>query len=810
MTVENISIAVKTTGADTAARHINSLVASLEKLEKATTSMTGVANLAELGKAFSTLASNRVSVSSFNSIAKGVERLGEALKSLSVEDAHILDKVTASMARLQGVDLKGFGSAVSAAHRVGEASQQAQMAVSEDVQSIIENASQVDILTHKLDGLKDALQEAFNTGNIEKAYALRGQILQVEDAIKRATEAAKKSSSAFGSFFASLKRIAMYRALRTIIKAITQAIKEGLENVYEWSKAGGDMGEIAGALDRITSAGAQLKNQLGAAFGELLVALEPIIIALINLLTQLAQALTWVIALLSGKGYYPVAKQITKDWKEATGAANAYKNTILGFDEINRLNDEGGGGGGSPSGIGFEYDDLGIGLGDWWPKTFEWISKFKDDIDGGIGKIKDFVAELATIPELIPVEIEVKVPDFAFDPLLALEPLLIPVEIAILGDPLPLLQALRLALVELAAESPVLVAIKSFVESPIPVLQAIAAEAGVWLTELQNEFVTAYQGITETVQAWETAYASASATVQAETISIYNDVNSFVERTKERLSGWALSVTTAIVLAFSTVAGAVSGALENARTNINIFVNQTLPEWWQWALSVDASIRSAFEGVAESAYQGLLNAGTNIVSFLSSSASSVWSWATGTLKSFASWASGVAQNIASALSSAWKSVKSFFESTGQAVNGFFEEHPIAKTLIFGVEQPTTTFPNIPLIPGWIGGGALVPAFALGGSIPNSDGTLFVAGEAGPEIVANMGSRTGVMNVEQMEAAVANGNIGVINAVYQMANMIVKAVNEIDPDITLDGESLADKMYNYNQNAAKRRGVTMVT
>ena len=106
-------------------------------------------------------------------------------------------------------------------------------------------------------------------------------------------------------------------------------------------------------------------------------------------------------------------------------------------------------------------------------------------------------------------------------------------------------------------------------------------------------------------------------------------------------------------------------------------------------------------------------------------------------------------------------------------------------------------------------GAEIGAWASGG-MPET-GSLFVAGEAGAELVTNMGNgRTGVTNVEQMEAAVANGNTNVVNAVYAMANMIVKAVNEIDPDITLDGESLADKMYHYNKQAANRHGAAMVT
>lgn len=49
----------------------------------------------------------------------------------------------------------------------------------------------------------------------------------------------------------------------------------------------------------------------------------------------------------------------------------------------------------------------------------------------------------------------------------------------------------------------------------------------------------------------------------------------------------------------------------------------------------------------------------------------------------------------------------------------------------------------------------VPRFDIGGSIPNN-GSLFIANESGPEVMANMGSSTGIMNTDQMEAAITNG------------------------------------------------------
>lgn len=89
-------------------------------------------------------------------------------------------------------------------------------------------------------------------------------------------------------------------------------------------------------------------------------------------------------------------------------------------------------------------------------------------------------------------------------------------------------------------------------------------------------------------------------------------------------------------------------------------------------------------------------------------------------------------------------------------------------------------------------------FAEGGSVMNN-GSLILAGEAGPEVVANMGNRTGVMNVDQMEAAVANGNIPVVNAIYA----VLSAVNSIDPNVYLDSQKIGESVTRYQNNQARR-------
>lgn len=178
--------------------------------------------------------------------------------------------------------------------------------------------------------------------------------------IKSVGNAAKSATGAVGKLFASIKRIAFYRLLRTIIKEITQAFQEGLKNVYAFSKAMNT--GMAQALDRIASASGQMKNQMGAAFGELLYTIEPIITAIISLVTSLMRALSALFAALGGRLTYTVADKTAKSWDKAAGSAKEYKNTILGFDEINRLNDETGGGGGGDTSI----DGLAeVELPDW-------------------------------------------------------------------------------------------------------------------------------------------------------------------------------------------------------------------------------------------------------------------------------------------------------------------------------------------------------------------------------------------------------------------------------------------------------------
>lgn len=184
-----------------------------------------------------------------------------------------------------------------------------------------------------------------------KASGAASVISKVTSAIRGLSNAVSKTTSPMKNFLGSLKRIAFYRFIRSIIKSITQAFTEGLQAAYAFS-AGieGEGNRFAQALDNMKSAGNQMKGQLGSAFIALLAAIEPILVRILDLLTSVADAVSQFFAAFTGTTYLRSNRTMAQyaDTMERGGAAaKEWKNQLLGFDEINRLNEPRGGGGGS-------------------------------------------------------------------------------------------------------------------------------------------------------------------------------------------------------------------------------------------------------------------------------------------------------------------------------------------------------------------------------------------------------------------------------------------------------------------------------
>ncbi len=311
MTVENLEIKVKT-DVGKSASSIKSIADALEKLEAKASAITGLTNLANVMRSIS---SSNLKASSFNGMAKGVENLSAAMKTLTEDDLSRLTVLSNTLRGLSGIKINGLG----------------------------------------------------NLSNLSRTAK----------AIDRVADSSKKAKGPVDKFMSSIQRIAFYRLLRTILKEITQAFTEGLKNAYLFSAG---LTNIAGhrfaqAMDDMNSAATRMKAQLGSAFISLLTALEPIITSLINLITRAADAVSQLFAAFTGKTYLraaAVTDTLVDDFQSGSKAAKEWKNQLLGFDVINRLEDKNKGV--SPSEM-FGGTDAPINQG-----IYEFAQKLKFDI----------------------------------------------------------------------------------------------------------------------------------------------------------------------------------------------------------------------------------------------------------------------------------------------------------------------------------------------------------------------------------------------------------------------------------------------
>lgn len=253
--------------------------------------------------------------------------------------------------------------------------------------------------------------------------------------LKDLGKASGNANKGLGSLLHTIQRLAKMMVLRQAIRAVMKGLKEGLENAYQFNSIMG--GEMSAALDRLKSASVQATGAIGSAFGELLATLSPILISILNLITRVANAIAQLFAVLGGRSTYTKAVGSSEKWAKATEkgakAAKEWKNQLMGFDEINRLEEQSdsssGSGGDAPYDGAFELapavnawaEELRRITLDWWndldlkPLTESWnrlkkaVGDFVDLVDKGLyWTYKEVLLPFATwtIEDFAPVAVD--------------------------------------------------------------------------------------------------------------------------------------------------------------------------------------------------------------------------------------------------------------------------------------------------------------------------------------------------------------------------------------------------------------------
>jgi len=679
-------------------------------------------------------------------------------------------------------------------------------------------ARQVRSLSSALAGVRNAGKSVANGGT--------------QNSVSRIGSAAKEATKHTGNLLSSIKRIAMYRLLRTALKEVGKAFDDGLKNAYQFSK--GIDGTLAEAMDSLATKSLTMKNQLGAAFGNLLTAITPILLQIINLVRMAAQALSALFSALGG-GQYLIATDVAQSWDKATGAAKKYKNTILGFDEINRLDEPSGGGGGSAVDASkmFEVGELPT-WAQFIKDHLEEIKKLAEAI--GLAflawKVGSLLADLAgvslSLSQLLGLATAVAGAFLLVDGAISAfkdGTTWKNVNEMLIGTAL-LAGGLALAFGTVGAGVGLLIGGVTLIAAALNDFIKTGKLSEQSLYAMEGGLLAVGAGLALLTGSWiplaVAAIAGLALAIGTHTDEINLAVDTFFNDTILKVDGFLRHIEEQTGLDLTKVRRTIIYVLNYIRFDVEATVLKI-----GWVVKdLGRIVKAVADGDWDSAWNAMNMLTHDISLDVTKDVDGMAKAVTDDMMN----GTESTQNLSQAFKDLLIDVRNDAPLAENGINSFTDAvangATKAQTPLQGLwDKLTGILSTLQRISGisTTGGGLLgllsgngwnfslgdVFGFASGGSIENN-GSLFIAGEAGPEIVADMGSRTGVMNVDQMEAAVANGNIGVINAVYAMANAIVTAVNSIDTDITLDGESVADKLYRPMQNASNRYGSAMVT
>lgn len=642
-------------------------------------------------------------------------------------------------------------------------------------------------------------------------------VQEAGEASSRARESAKRASSAFralseaisktkiGQFANSIGRIAMYRAIRAAIKGVTSAAKEGIQNLAKYSAAinSTDASSANATMSEYASTLLQVKNSVGAAIMPVLTALLPVVNTIADAFINAANAVNQFLQALNGKSTFTKAKKNTVDYAKslngASGAAKELQKTLLGFDEINRLNDENKGGGGGAAGADYSNMFEEVEVGGKIKKTATWI--------------KDHFDEILSVAESIGVAIAAwKLSSALLKGIALLSGLEIPKNISV-GI------SLIFAGVAVAADNianilsgkygatSVESLIKEMISGALIGAGAVALGVGAWAFPVAIALVMT---ITDIITNWDELSSSVEHFWEGVGDLFSGNSAGFWNNVTKSMYDY-LSADTWGNKLVDAIFG--EGTVEQAKKNIEnglsmkdvaeqMLADIEAPFWnigeWYYT-NVTTPLKEAFERAATSIKQSAQMASTNVTqqwrglktwfeNNVSTPIKTTWNTActtittkvqtakdkiTGMFGNVGKWfEDNITSPISTKITGAWDKVKNFWSNT---ITPSIQNAAATVSNFFSGGVGGNLFPNI-----FKKNGNKVGAYASGGFVTSGD--LFMAREAGPEFVGSIGGRTAVANNDQIVEAVSDG-------VYRAIAPLVSGMGKGDTRVYLDGREI---------------------
>lgn len=255
--------------------------------------------------------------------------------------------------------------------------------------------------------LAEAGMLSADNSQVDQAFEKTGSVMDnVKESLKDLTwligDFGRQGAEGITALLAPLRRLASqfgrvmrYRALRAVLKSITEGFKEGVENYYRYSQAIGS--SFAPAMNSAASSLLQMKNSIGAAVAPLIQSVIPYLQMAVSWFISLVNYANQFFALMRGQSTWSRAtEQSAKAFddvkKSASGASKAVKDLLADWDELNIIQSESGGGGGGGGSTKKVQDYLGM---------FEEVNQFDSKVKSLMSIIESGFGSALKLAKLI-------------------------------------------------------------------------------------------------------------------------------------------------------------------------------------------------------------------------------------------------------------------------------------------------------------------------------------------------------------------------------------------------------------------------
>lgn len=609
--------------------------------------------------------------------------------------------------------------------------------------------------------------EQVNEARSQGMGAISGESGEGDSGIGRAADEAKKATvnfklanTALGKLWGSIKRIALYRLIRSVMRLITQSIREGILNLYEWSKVYDST--FKESFESLQDSALLIKNSIGAAFAPLINAAAPVVETLADKFAEMATTASKFFAVLSGQKWYYEAIRSTKQLAAA-------QRDLLGFDEINRLS------GGKESGGGNfekhaldegEYSEIakklkeietlaiaiGTAIGAWKLATFLTSLGSASKAVAGIATGLEWVAKFAALG--IIVGVTYKLVEGTSESFLGEG-----------GD-------LHDAIAETASRA-----------LGAGLGYAVMGKTGLAITVFTS-LIASYKNMYNSAKKGELEVFGAKEAIETSLDAAFAGIAGYM------FGGWTGGLAAAF-MAIAISAGVTAMAMKKSgsfQENSDMYYLKVLQSMFSGGLAAAMLGMKVGSAVTGTMIGGLAGAGIGLVIGLTITLLVMDILLDPNGKGINK---GVEQfagtNMAVIQDDYWAFEMAIAKEKAQELQdaGTLED--------FALEEAKKRVHT--------------KRFAYGGT--PARGSLFLAGEAGAELVSSVNGHTTVTNQTQFEDIIVNANGNVVSAVMAMGNAIVTAINSQDNGLYIDGERVTRLFDSKMQSLNHYNGTSLV-